>query len=91
MSCKIKFSSPLWGLTDGVAESEISALVSTGIVRAIEEKFPKLAKRIIKEDGSINGSVKIYLNDTELSSFNEPETLIVESDVIYVIPAVAGG
>ena len=91
MSCKIKFSSPLWGLTDGVSESEISTLVSSDIFKGIEKKFPKLAKRIIKDDGSINGSVKIYINDTELSSFNEPVMKIGESDVIYVIPAVAGG
>ena len=91
MSCIIKFSSPLWGLTNGVAESEISASSPVDIITGLKEKFPELATRIIKEDGAINGSVKIYLNDTQLKSFNQPETKIAEDDIIHVIPAVAGG
>ena len=91
MSCKIKFSSPLWGLTNGVAESEVAASSSVDIINELKEKFPELATRIIKEDGEINGSVKIYLNDTQLKSFNDPETQVADDDVIHIIPAVAGG
>lgn len=91
MPCKIKFSSPLWGLTNGTSESEVSASSSLEVISQLREDFPELANRIVKEDGQINGSVKVYLNDTQLKSFEEPEVPIADNDTIHIIPAVAGG
>ncbi|HEX3621824.1 MAG TPA: ubiquitin-like small modifier protein 1 [Acidimicrobiales bacterium] len=54
-------------------------------------QFPLLAGQVITEDGALHKFVNVYRNDDDVRFLDSLATPVSESDVITILPAVAGG
>ena len=54
-------------------------------------KYPGLRGQLITETGDLHRFVNVYRNDDDIRYLGRLETPVNESDVVSIIPAVAGG
>jgi molybdopterin synthase sulfur carrier subunit len=55
------------------------------------KRYPTLEQRLIKQDGSFNVFVNIYVNDEDIRFLNGKNTALKKTDEITVVPSTAGG
>jgi sulfur-carrier protein len=61
------------------------------VLRALVEAYPTLGGQVITEEGSLHRFVNIYLNDDDVRYLDKLDTKVGDSDVLSILPAVAGG
>lgn len=87
----IKLPAAFHALTGGrrqvPAEGENIREVLVGLGR----EFPGVLERIMDQEGSMRRYVNIHRNDNDIRSLDGLDTRVENHDVIWVIPAVAGG
>ena len=57
----------------------------------LTRQFPLLAGQVVTEDGALHKFVNVYRNDDDVRFLDNMATTVGESDVITILPAVAGG
>jgi sulfur-carrier protein len=74
-------------------EKEVSAEggdVGT-VLRDLASRHPDLESQLFGADGSLNRYVNVYLNDEDVRVLDGLDTAVCETDVLNVLPAMAGG
>jgi molybdopterin synthase sulfur carrier subunit len=61
------------------------------VLNALAERHPGLRSQLFGADGSLNRYVNVYLNDEDVRVLEGLDTAVGESDVLNVLPAMAGG
>ncbi len=61
------------------------------VFRALVAEFPSLKGQLVTEEGDLHRFVNVYRNDDDIRYTGRLETPVEESDVVSIIPAVAGG
>ena len=87
----IRIPTPLRRLTDNLEEIHVPGTRLDEALRHLLIAYPELCGRILDEHSEIRRFVNIYLNDEDVRFLQEKETPVVETDVISIIPAIAGG
>ena len=54
-------------------------------------QFPRLSGKLRNDDGSLHKFVNVYVNDDDVRYLERLDTKVGESDVVSILPAVAGG
>jgi molybdopterin converting factor small subunit len=57
----------------------------------LDAKYPGFKEQISGEDGELHRFVNVYVNDEDIRYLNALETALSESDVVSILPALAGG
>jgi molybdopterin synthase sulfur carrier subunit len=61
------------------------------VLRSLADQHPDLRAQLFAGDGSLNRYVNVYLNDEDVRVLDGLDTAVGESDVLNVLPAMAGG
>ncbi len=62
------------------------------LVDVIVERFPRLRKELLNEDGNLYPHVHVFINGRDAPYLpNGVETVIKPGDTVDIFPAVAGG
>ena len=61
------------------------------VLRALAEQHPETESQLFGPDGSLNRYVNVYLNDEDVRVLGGLDTSVGESDVLVILPAMAGG
>jgi sulfur-carrier protein len=61
------------------------------VLRSLADRHPNLRSQLFGPDGSLNRYVNVYLNDEDVRVLDGLDTAVGESDVLNVLPAMAGG
>jgi len=61
------------------------------LISNVDSRHPGFAGQLLESDGAQRRFVNIYVNDEDVRYLNGLETPLAESDVISILPAVAGG
>ena len=61
------------------------------VLRTLAEPHPDTRSQLFGADGNLNRYVNVYLNDEDVRVLEGLETPVGESDVLNVLPAMAGG
>ncbi|MFD9354831.1 MoaD/ThiS family protein [Streptomyces sp. NPDC060031] len=61
------------------------------VLHGIDRDYPGVLERIMDREGSVKRYVNVYRNDTDIRTFDGLETKVEDQDVIWIVPAVAGG
>jgi sulfur-carrier protein len=61
------------------------------VLRALAEQHPGLQSQLFGADGSLNRYVNVYLNDEDVRVLGGLDTKVSDTDVLNVLPAMAGG
>ena len=58
---------------------------------ALTAEHPDTESQLFGEDGELNRYVNVYLNDEDVRVLEGLDTPVGESDVLVILPAMAGG
>jgi molybdopterin synthase sulfur carrier subunit len=61
------------------------------VLEALAERHPDTRSQLFGPDGSLNRYVNVYLNDEDVRVLGGLDTSVGESDVLVILPAMAGG
>lgn len=92
MSIRVKIPSQLRSLAGGQPELRIEG-VSTlkELMEKIRTESPELVERILDEDAEIRRFINVYVGDEDVRFLQGLDTQVSESQVVAILPAVAGG
>ena len=74
-------------------EREVNAQGSNvgEVLEALASEHPETRGQIFGSDGDLNRYVNVYLNDEDVRVLQGLDTEVGESDVLVILPAMAGG
>jgi molybdopterin synthase sulfur carrier subunit len=74
-------------------EREVSADGSTvgEILESLASAHPETRSQLFGDDGELNRYVNVYLNDEDVRVLDGLDTGVGSSDVLVILPAMAGG
>ena len=87
----IRIPAPLRKLTGNQEEIPVSGGRLDSVLEQLNSAYPGLGERILDEKGEIRRFVNIFINDEDVRFLQERKTTVAESDVISIVPAIAGG
>ena len=61
------------------------------IFDGLVQQYPSLKDHLMSEAGDLHRFVNVYRNDDDIRYLARLETPLTESDIVSIIPAVAGG
>jgi len=82
---------PLRKFTNNNARVKISETSVSDVLKQLLINFPDLKKHLIDSDGKVASFINIFVDNDDLRNLNQELTVIKESTVISIIPAIAGG
>ena len=75
----------------GVASLSAEGSTVGELFSGLVTKYPSLKGQLVTETGELHRFVNVYRNDDDIRYTGRLETPVESSDVVSIIPAVAGG
>lgn len=72
-------------------EVEVDGATVGEALGALTGSYPDLRRQLYNEAGKLRNFVNIYLNEEDVRYLQKGDTPLSESDIISIIPAIAGG
>lgn len=57
----------------------------------LAQQFPGLEGQLVTDAGELHKFVNVYRNDDDIRYLEQLDTALSDGDVIFILPAVAGG
>jgi molybdopterin converting factor small subunit len=87
----LRIPAPLQPLTSGATEVRVEAQNIAEALANLTNQHPALRRHLFDDGGVLRGFVNVYLNQEDVRFLSGPATVIKHSDVITIVPSVAGG
>jgi molybdopterin synthase sulfur carrier subunit len=87
----VRIPTPLRQVTKGSAEVKAAGDTVDAIVADLERQFPGLRDRLVDDSGELRRFINIYVNEEDIRFLDGKKTVIKETDVVSIVPAIAGG
>ncbi len=87
----VKIPPVLRASVGGAKEVQASGSNVGEVLRALAQQHPATEAQLFSGDGQLNRYVNVYLNDEDVRVLDGLDTTVRESDVLNVLPAMAGG
>jgi adenylyltransferase/sulfurtransferase len=91
MPVKVLIPTPLRPYTDQKASVEIEGRKVDELLDNLIERYGDLRKHLFDESGKLRSFVNVYVNENDIRSLQRFETRVQESDVVSIVPSIAGG
>jgi molybdopterin converting factor small subunit len=91
MPVTVRIPSPLRQLAGGQRAVEIRARTVAEALRALDAEFPGLVRRICDENGHPHSFLNIFIGDEDIDQRQGLESPLTDGDVLFIVPAEAGG
>jgi sulfur-carrier protein len=91
MSVLVRIPTPLRSLTKGAAEVQGAGDTVSDIIQDLERQYPGLRDRLVDETGELRRFINIYVNEEDIRFLEGRKTALKETDVVSIVPAIAGG
>jgi len=87
----VRIPTPLRRLTGDKDEVTINAKNIRELIEGLEKQFPGVKERLCDESGNVRRFINLYVNNEDIRFLKGIETELKESDIVSIIPAIAGG
>lgn len=87
----VRIPTPLRRLTGDKDEVLVDAKNIGELIEELEKQFPGIKERLCDETGNVRRFINLYVNNEDIRFLSGVETELKESDVVSIIPAIAGG
>ena len=84
----VRVASPLRSYTAGAAQVSARGQTVAGVLSELERAHPGMRFRMIDEQDQIRPHIRIFINQREVKSLEEPLT---PQDEVHLICALSGG
>ena len=91
MSVELRLPTLLRPAADGQASVALEGATVGQILSQLVTSYPGLSDQVLTADGSLHRFVNVYVNDDDVRYLDNLDTAVTSSDVISILPAVAGG
>jgi adenylyltransferase/sulfurtransferase len=91
MSAKILIPTALRNYTGGSDTVSVSGGTVSAALASLIEQHPDLKKHLYNDEGQLRHFVNVYVNDEDIRYLNRGETEVKETDVLSIVPSIAGG
>ena len=91
MPVEVRLPTLLRSAVDGRSSVSVDGSTVGDVLRALVAEHPSLGGQVLTEDGSLHKFVNVYVNDDDVRYLDKLETAVGSSDVVSILPAVAGG
>jgi adenylyltransferase/sulfurtransferase len=91
MSHQVLIPTPLRPYTDNQNAVEVEARTVGEALTELTSRYAGLRRHLYSEDGKLRSFVNVYLNDDDIRYLEREATVLQPSDVISIVPSVAGG
>lgn len=87
----VRIPTPLRRLTGEKDEVRVNAKNIEDLIQELEKQFPGIKERLCDETGNVRRFINLYVNNEDIRFLKGVETEINDSDVVSIVPAIAGG
>ena len=91
MPVDVRLPTILRPLAGGQAQVQANGTTLAEVFEDLVKQFPQLSDRLVTDDGTLHRFVNVYLNDDDVRYLDKLDTKVGDTDVISILPAVAGG
>jgi molybdopterin converting factor small subunit len=77
--------------TGGEKEISIGGSSVGDVLRGVIDAHPDTERQLFSPEGDLNRYVNVYLNDEDVRVLDGLDTTVEDSDVVMILPAMAGG
>jgi sulfur-carrier protein len=91
MAVEVRLPTLLRAHADGAASVQADGATIGEVFGALTSRYPGLAGQLVDDGGALHKFVNVYVNDDDIRYLDQLETAVTESDVVSILPAVAGG
>ena len=91
MPVKVLIPTPLCPYTSDASNLSIDGRTVGEILVALAIRYPSLRHHLFSDDGQVRSFVHVYVNDKEVRFLLKTQTPVAETDVLSIIPSIAGG
>lgn len=89
---KILIPTPLRQFTGGADTVEVAGATVGEILTALTTSLhPGLRNNLYTPEGKLRSFVNVYVNDEDIRYLNKDSTAVKDTDVISIVPSIAGG
>ena len=91
MSVKIVIPTPLRQYTEERDNVVVEGRTVEEVLRNLTAQYGELQRHLYSEDGKLRSFVNIYRNDEDIRYLEREKTPVKETDVLSIVPSIAGG
>jgi molybdopterin synthase sulfur carrier subunit len=91
VSVELRLPTLLRPAADGQASVALEGATVGEILTQLVTSYPGLSDQVLTADGSLHRFVNVYVNDDDVRYLDNLDTKVTSTDVISILPAVAGG
>ena len=84
----VRVASPLRSYTAGAARVTAAGATIAELLADLERAYPGMRFRMIDEQDRIRPHIRVFINQREVTTLNEP---LLERDEVHLICALSGG
>lgn len=88
---KVVVPTPLRRYVDKKDFLDIRGQTVGEILRNLTDGHPELAQHLFNSDGKLRHFVNLFVNNEDIRSLQNENTPVRDSDVITIVPSIAGG
>ncbi len=91
MTVKVIIPTPLRPYTANKDAVELEARTVAEALSNLTAQHQDLRKHLYADDGRLRSFVNVYVNDEDIRFLEKDQTPVGDSDVISIVPSIAGG
>lgn len=91
MAIKILIPTPLRAFTDRKVAVLLEGKTVGELLGRLTSQHTQLKKHLYADNGALRNFVNVYVNNEDIRYLKNEETPVTESDVVSIIPSIAGG
>jgi MoaD family protein len=91
MPVKVVIPTPLRQYTGKKDSVEVDAKTVGEALAGLTSQYGDLRKHLYNEEGKLRSFVNVYVNDEDIRFLQKDQTPLSETDVISIVPSIAGG
>lgn len=91
MPIKVLIPTPLRAFTDKKDALLLEGTTVGELLNQLTTQHGQLKKHLYTENGTLRNFVNVYVNNKDIRYLKNEETPVKESDVVSIIPSIAGG
>lgn len=91
MNVKVMIPTPLRAYTEKKDSVFVEGKTVGELLVRLTTQHAQLRKHLYADNGALRNFVNVYVNNDDIRYLNNEDTVIKESDVVSIIPSIAGG
>jgi adenylyltransferase/sulfurtransferase len=88
---KVLIPTPLRQYAGRQAAVELGGQTVGEALASLTSQHPDLRRHLFTDDGKLRSFVNVYVNDEDIRYLQREKTPVSDTDVIAIVPSVAGG